>query len=523
LFWHTRKGVQRATALVACCGLFATACGGFKEVERVNTAPGAVANWSAADQGEMKERSPFLKAHMRNGDLFILSEWSVREGTVVSGSGTRYDPARVPIYTGFFDLSIDSVAVFETNQLENAGATAALTALAVITAGVAFACLTNPKACFGSCPTFYVAGHDRPLAEGFSASIAPFLEATDVDALRIGEAEAGRFDVVMKNEAYETHVVQHVDVLAFPTQPGSRIVAALDGTFREARHLREPLSVVGPEGDCAALLRDNDGVERFSFADSSDLAAKETIEIAFDGTRAGSHGLLIGSRQSLLSTYLLYQAYAYMGRDAGYWMAEIERGHLVAAGDALIEAMGGIAVSIESAPGSWTSVGEVLEFGPIATDEHLIPFEAPASWTGRVRLELAKGAWRIDDVMLATLGGRVEPIRLSPRAAVQDSVPNAAALVALLDPAQALVTLPGDQYTLAYQLPTDHATYQVFLESRGYYLEWIREEWMREGNPFWLAQLFFDPRAALVRLAPEFKKVEAGMEQVFWSSRYAKP
>jgi hypothetical protein len=106
---------------------------------------------------------------------------------------------------------------------------------------------------------------------------------------------------------------------------------------------------------------------------------------------------------------------------------------------------------------------------------------------------------------------------------VQDSVPNAAALVALLDPTQALVTLPGDQYTLAYQLPSDHATYQVFLESRGYYLEWIREEWMREGNPFWLAQLFFDPRAALVRLAPEFKKVEAGMEQVFWSSRYAKP
>jgi len=63
----------------------------------------------------------------------------------------------------------------------------------------------------------------------------------------------------------------------------------------------------------------------------------------------------------------------------------------------------------------------------------------------------------------------------------------------------------------------------LFLESRGYYLEWIRKEWIAEENPAFLAQMFLNPEAALRRLAPQFKEVEAKMENYFCRSRYAKP
>jgi hypothetical protein len=60
----------------------------------------------------------------------------------------------------------------------------ALTVFTGITAATTIYCVTNPKACFRSCPTFYISDGDslRLKAEGFLSSIAPSLEATDVDA-----------------------------------------------------------------------------------------------------------------------------------------------------------------------------------------------------------------------------------------------------------------------------------------------------------------------------------------------------
>ena len=62
-----------------------------------------------------------------------------------------------------------------------------------------------------------------------------------------------------------------------------------------------------------------------------------------------------------------------------------------------------------------------------------------------------------------------------------------------------------------------------FLESQGYYLEWMRNEWMAEENALMAAQLFLDPAAALKRLAPEFKHVEPELEASFWRSKYVAP
>jgi hypothetical protein len=460
---------------------------------------------------------------MRNGDVFVLYEWRGEGDGEVVGQGTHYNRRREAIDDGLLRVPVDSVALFETNVLETSGAGTALTIFAAVTAGVAVICALNPKACFGSCPTFYIDGVDRPVAEGFSASISPSLEATDVDALEVARGDGGRFEVVMKNEAYETHVVRHVNLLALPRRPGARVFASLDGSYWETFDVRAPVLATGPEGDCLTRVRASDGVERFSLADSTNLAHRETIELVFADPPRGDCGLVVGCRQTLMSTYLLYQTFAYMGSEAGHWIAELERGRLRDAGGAIVDLLGGVVVRVESSPEEWTTVGELREFGPIATDHHLVVFDAPAQWTGRVRLEMTKGAWRVDDVALAALAARVEPVRIVPDEVRRDGADDEHALAILFDPARSLTTLPGDTYTLVFDLPGDGREYELLLESRGYYLEWIREEWIAEENPARLYELFLDPATALARLAPEFKKVEPHMERAFWGSRYAKP
>src|SRR5206468_6916505 len=99
----------------------------------------------------------------------------------------------------------------------------------------------DPK-CFGSCPTFYVTDgtHLMLQAEGFSASVAPALGATDVDALVRARPMSRDLEVVMTNEALETHVVRWVHVLAAPRDPGTRVFATPSEGFWQARDLREP-------------------------------------------------------------------------------------------------------------------------------------------------------------------------------------------------------------------------------------------------------------------------------------------
>jgi len=519
--WPARR--RRATAVLSVILAASPGCQGLRDVKRADIPPEQLRSWSDEETASTRKESPFLKAHMRNGDLFVLSEWAADSARAyVSGVGTHFDPMRRVIAEGELRVPVDSVAVFETNVVTTSNATGVLTALAVITIAVAVYCVANPKSCFGSCPTFYLAGVDHPVAEGFSASIAPSLEATDVDELPARMHGGEPVEVVMKNEALETHVVRFVNLLALPHACDARVLRATDGTFYAVDSIAAPVRTVAAEGDCLAGVRAWDGVERFSRADSTQLATSESIWLAFAGAPSGPCGVVIACRQTLLSTYLLYQTFAYMGSMAGHWMAELERDHLGEAGGAVVDLLGGIVVRIEASPGVWVTVGEVREFGPIAVDRHLVRFDAPASWTGNVRLDMTQGAWRIDQVGLVRVGESVEPIRLSPVAVAHDGSGDNSALHALLDLERSLTTLPGDTYSLVYSLPDDDRTYDLFLESRGYYLEWIREAWLREESPSRLAEVFSDPGRALARMAPEFKKVEPGMEAVFWSSRYAK-
>ena len=107
--------------------------------------------------------SDTLKAHMRSGDLYILSSWaSPDESRSLQGQGQHYGVARRMLDTGQFSLHLDSVALFESNNQQTIYpfAVQGLAVMTTVAAALTVACTADPKSCFGSCPTFYVEGRD---------------------------------------------------------------------------------------------------------------------------------------------------------------------------------------------------------------------------------------------------------------------------------------------------------------------------------------------------------------------------
>lgn len=483
------------------------------------------------------EEIPYIKLHMNNGELYVLSNWVINEETnLVTGTGRHMNLNREVLSEGVFSISLQEIILAETNHISGTSAsTGVLATLTVITGIFTIVCIINPKACFGSCPTFYASDGNEYIvqSEGFSSSILPSLEERDVDALYRINPNSENFEIQLRNEAYETHVIRSANILALPKPTGGRVYSTPEGDFIQAKNLVEPTEVIAPEGDCSEKLCTFDGNERFSAADSTDLAAKEIIEFNFNKVPSGEIGLVIAARQTLLTTFLFYQTLAYMGSTAGDWFANLERNSTKF--KTLLEnpreTLGSIDVLIENKNGEWEKVGEVGETGPIATDIKIVPLKIPSTSKysnsnesqQKIRLRMAKGLWRIDYVALAELVDRVEPIIIKPSSSFPQKLNSSNVVELLTNPDSLLVTFPGDRYFLNYKLPSDFTEYELFMESQGYYLEWMRNEWLGEENPAQVYQMFLNPKQYYKDLAPKFKKVEAEMEETFWSSKYVYP
>lgn len=487
-------------------------------------------------------KAEYLKAHLRNGEVVVFSKWIIDDALrEVIGSGERMGLDRVVAVPGELRVRFDEVALYETNTVVTSPVVAAMAVITGISVAVSIACLSNPKACFGSCPTFYAdddhGGQPVLQAEGFSDSIAPSLEKHDLDALWRTSGKGGALSLRMTNEAYETHVIKQADVLAVVRPPGGRVFSDGEQLWLAPR-VWAAAACSSELGSCTDEVRAVDGVERKSLTDAEDLARRETIDVAFEGAAARAVttapsaaavqpqlAVVIGARQTLVTTFLLYQGLSYLGAGATPWLAALERGQHGQAGSGrgLQEVLGGIEVQLAGEDGSWRTVGEAYETGPIATDVHLIKLPAGAT-ADRVRLRLPQGGWRIDYVALVQVSGEAEAVRLAPaRIAGRLSPDFGKGRI----PAEAfpIVTVPGDQYELEYELPPAARAgdeYELFLDSRGYYLEWMRKEWLGDERPLAALRMFLSPEQAMRELAPAFKKIEPEAEALFWRSRYAR-
>lgn len=478
------------------------------------------------------KKKQFLKAHLKNGDVCIFKDtWQIDTTlNIVTGNGITYDFNRQKKYEGSLSTPIDSVAIFETNRKlvkPEEGRIAALCIMAGVDVILGIICITTPKACYGSCPTFYLNENDDVHyadAEGFSNAISPSLENFDIDALNNKIPTDSTFSIRMKNEALETHCVKDVKLLAYPRKSNERVYQSRTNDFYLCKNIYEINDASDDEGDITGLLRNDDRQERFSLADQNNLSSKEDIYLNFENVEYNNDlGLVVSFRQTLMTTYLMYSAIGYMGDEVGDIYATLENGKNSRKefGGNLYKELGDIDVYVWNDNNKqWDFQGGWYETGPISFNHQILPIKNRVeNHSVKVKLVMNKGLWRLDYFALTNIKEKVKPFEIPPDMVLKNDKADPNALLLIINPQKYLISMPGSVYKFNFTLPQRGTDYELFLYTRGYYLEWMREHWLKDKDLLALHQMFDNPKKYLKQEAFWYKKYETQMEQEFWNSK----
>ena len=474
---------------------------------------------------------PFLKAHLKNGDICILKDtWEIDTiSNIVIGNGIKYNFNRRLVSEGTINIQIDSVVIFETNkkiQKAESSRIAALSILAGVDVALSIFCIANPKACFGSCPTFYMNENDNfhyADAEGFSNAISPSMEYFDIDALNDQHIINNTFSITMKNEALESHCVKDVKIFAHPIEEGERVYQSPKNDFYLCENQYSLSKAKADEGNITSLLRNQDQQERFSYTDEDNLNSKETIYLTFANVENTNNlGLILNFRQTLLTTYLFYSALGYMGDEVSDMFAILENDSEIRNNfDSTTKLLGGIEIyTFNQKNDNWELQNNFNETGPIAINKQIIPLQN-TNTDSKVKLKIVlnKGLWRIDYVSLTNIKEKISPLEISPFSIFIDGKQDKTSIAEINDPNKYLISMPGSEYKFNFTFPKTNDNYELFLYSKGYYLEWMREHWIKDKNLLKLKQMVDYPAMFLKDEAKDFKLYETTMEQQFWDSK----
>lgn len=479
-------------------------------------------------------KTPFFKIHFKNGDVSVLEKWNLNGNRdSIIGQGKLYNFNRRQIYEGNLSISLNEIAIVETNQLEaikskdnnRLAALGILTGTNVILASV---CITNPKACFGSCPTFYVDGNETlhsANAEGFSSSISPCLEKYDLDALQ-HSTSSNEFYLTMKNEAFETHVINKLLIDAVPKRKDKAIYHDKQGNYYQCGKLHNLNSAIVEGKEIKRSLSKIDELEYFSATDSTDLTTKEEIFVEFDNIPEEDIGVVINYRQTLLTTFLLYSGISYMGDEFGDFFTKIETDNQIKKRvENPFKLLGKVKLSVwNDEAKKWQLIDDVFETGPIAKNLMLVPIPNSIAKNNKtkIKIELAKGLWRLDYLALTSIDSIVKPFTAAPAEIEVINGENYTIEEVSFDDENYLLSFPGNEFRFKFDLPeiSGNNDYELFLSSKGYYLEWIRQEWIKGKNLTKLKKMFMNDAQTWRVLAEEFKTMEQEMETVFWNSKY---
>jgi hypothetical protein len=114
---------------------------------------------------------------------------------------------------------------------------------------------------------------------------------------------------------------------------------------------------------------------------------------------------------------------------------------------------------------------------------------------------------------------QIDPIEILPSSIFKNGKTDNVALNQLNHPDQYLISMPGSVYQINFKMPRKDTEYELFLYSKGYYLEWMRTNWIKEKDLNKLKQMVFQPELFLKEEAKNFKLYESTMEKEFWDSK----
>jgi len=190
--------MRRLVALLTICSILSS-CFVFR---RVDVQP--------VDALEGTRVTSPVKAHLKDGSTIVYPRGLTVAGGFLQGAGDRYDVTLTK--TGVADnVPLDLVIGMESFRTRvNVAKTAIVSTLATI--GITYAAAGLAFVIFGSCPTVY-SGEGVEEAELFSSSVAPLFEGRDLDRLHAKADAAGAVRLEIRNEAMETHYINHLQLL----------------------------------------------------------------------------------------------------------------------------------------------------------------------------------------------------------------------------------------------------------------------------------------------------------------------
>jgi hypothetical protein len=332
----------------------------------------------------------------------------------------------------------------------------------------------------------------------------------------------------VRNEALETHYINHLEVLEARHAPDRRAYPNEGGRIVSVGQEVAPISVVDRDG--APRTHELVARDALAFASTEERIRAVTgedywdhIDLTFPKPEGEDAALVLRLRNSLLNSVLFYDLMlGSRGVEALEWLGSgINRiGEAVELGRWFNATMG-LRVSVMG-PDGWESVTRVGDTGPIAWKELAVTVPVPEG-TGdelRIRLAFLADEWRIDYAGLAGDVERasVEVLPVASIARIGDD-PDDELRAQLAEPDEEyLVTVAGTALSLEFE-PTQglaDAERTFFLSSQGYYTEWIRPEWIRAS----VATEGFSPSEEVVGdLMDRWLEEKTEFEQKFFETR----
>jgi hypothetical protein len=467
-----------------------------------------------------------VKAHLKDGST-VVYPFGVRvTADSLEGRGDRYgvDLANPTVVERIAVADVLGMESYRTRV--NGPETVLLSSLAG--AGAVFGTALLAVAIFGSCPTVYSADGAVEEAELFSSSIAPLFEGRDIDRLRAQADETGVVKLDVRNEAMETHYINHLQLLEVRHRDDEFVVPDGEGIPTVVRLPRPALSAVNRDGrDVRADVAVSDG--RFYLTDRTRLsrATEADMDDWIDITvpvepGASSAAVVLRARNSLLNTILLYDvmlgpagaaAIDWLGEDLARVSTAVELGRWH-------QKRAGLHVSVWH-DDEYRSVARVPDSGPISWHDVAAVVPVPAGEKVlRVRLSFLADHFRIDSLGVSFAPRTPTPLQV-PLTSVSGR--NGALEKDALENMRTsdekyLQTNPGHAFTARFDAGrTPAGVARTFmLASQGYYTEWIRGVWITEAT---LTEPFMPSDAAVLAAIRKWSKERESFEKRFLTAR----
>lgn len=431
-----------------------------------------------------------VKAHLKDGSTVVYANGVTVSGGMLRGVGIRYDVALKQSNNGD-SIPLDSVVGMESYQTRvDRSKTVIVSTL--LTAGSVIGGALLAIAVFGSCPTVYSDDGTVEEAELFSNSIAPLFEARDVDRLRAQPNSQGMLRLELRNEALETHYINHLQLFEVQHAADEFVLPDTQGHPVVVRDVRTPADIASRSGqDLRATLGAPDNNSYRTDRRGIDNATADDLNDWIDLTAAVPDGadsttLVFRLRNSLLSTTLLYdvmlgpagaRAIDWLGSGLARISTAVELGRWH-------ERRAGLHISVWR-DGAYREVTRVPDSGPISWHDvaAVVPVQKGEK-SLRIRLSFLADQWRIDHVGVAAAERAAAP-RVVPLSNVTGSGTESAALENMNAPDDRyLQTNPGERFFADFNTGAAKAgeSRTFLLSSQGYYTEWIRGAWIKTAS-----------------------------------------